>query len=77
MSIGYKRANANDTGDWLSNKEMNPAAESSATENGLLESEEVRGIGSWRSAKIHDDEDQGSKPEAESETANFERKDDK
>ena len=28
---------ANDTGDWQNNKEMNPAANSSATEDGVLE----------------------------------------
>ena len=28
---------ANDTGDWQNNKEMNPAANSSVTEDGLLE----------------------------------------
>ena len=28
---------ANDTGDWQNNNEMNPAANSSATEDGLLE----------------------------------------
>lgn len=30
---------ANDTGDWQNNKEMNPAANSSVTEDGLLEDE--------------------------------------
>ena len=39
---------ANNTGDWQNNKEMNPAANSSVTENGLLE-DESRGEGdSWR-----------------------------
>lgn len=45
---------ANDQGDWTSNKEMNPAANSSVTENGLL-GDESRGSGdSWR-----DDSDAG------------------
>ncbi|MEP7212449.1 MAG: hypothetical protein ABI791_05220 [Acidobacteriota bacterium] len=48
MAITGINSKANDTGDWNSNKEMNPAANSSVTENGLLE-DESRGDGdSWR-----------------------------
>ena len=36
------KAKANDTGDWASNKEMNPAANSSVTEDGLLEDENTK-----------------------------------
>jgi len=39
---------ANDQGDWTSNKEMNPAANSSVTENGLLEEEDKVGDTTWR-----------------------------
>lgn len=36
MAGTFGNLNANDTGDWNSNKEMNPAANSSVTEDGLL-----------------------------------------
>lgn len=39
---------ANDQGDWTSNKEMNPAANSSVTENGLLEEDDKTGDTTWR-----------------------------
>lgn len=40
---------ANDTGDWRNNKEMNPAANSSITEDGLLEDDDSRAAGdTWR-----------------------------
>jgi hypothetical protein len=43
------KAQANDTGDWASNKEMNPAANSSVTEDGLLEDENTKTAGGdWR-----------------------------
>ncbi len=45
--------NANDTGDWNSNKEMNPAANSSVTENGLLETNEKGNEDAWRDAEPH------------------------
>ncbi|PYT01824.1 MAG: hypothetical protein DMF63_03025 [Acidobacteria bacterium] len=49
------KAQANDTGDWASNKEMNPAANSSVTEDGLLEDENTKTAGGdWRG---EDDED--------------------
>lgn len=50
------KAQANDTGDWSSNKEMNPAANSSVTEDGLLEDDNTRTAGGkWRG-----EEDDGS-----------------
>jgi hypothetical protein len=46
-STGKKMAN--DTGDWGNNKEMNPAANSSITEDGLLEDENSLDNGdTWR-----------------------------
>ena len=43
------KAKANDTGDRASNKEMNPAANSSVTEDGLLEDENTESAGGdWR-----------------------------
>ena len=43
---------ANDTGDWENNKEMNPAANSSVTEDTLLEDENTKDTaGSWRDAQ--------------------------
>lgn len=39
---------ADDQGDWTSNKEMNPAANSSVTENGLLEKDDKTGDTTWR-----------------------------
>jgi hypothetical protein len=46
-STGKKMAN--DTGDWGSNKEMNPMANSSITEDGLLESDnELDNGDEWR-----------------------------
>jgi hypothetical protein len=40
---------ANDTGDWGNNPEMNPVANSSATEDTLLEDENTKDAGrSWR-----------------------------
>ena len=44
-----RKAKANNTGDWASNKEMNPAANSSVTEDGLLEDENTKSAGGdWR-----------------------------
>ena len=43
------KTQANDTGDWSNNKEMNPASNSSVTEDGLLEDENTRTAGGdWR-----------------------------
>jgi|SRR5215204_2786764 len=51
------KAQANDTGDWSNNKEMNPAADSSVTEDGLLEDDNTRTAGGdWRT---EDDEETG------------------
>ena len=47
MSSIIDKANA--VGDWPGNKEMNPAANSSVTENGVLEREEMKEAGGdWR-----------------------------
>jgi len=46
-------SNANDASDWSSNKEMNPAANSSVTEEGLLESNSQDGADSWRDSEPH------------------------
>ena len=43
---------ANDTGDWNSNKEMNPAANSSVTEDTLLEDDATKAAGEeWRKTR--------------------------
>jgi len=43
------KAQANDTGDWGNNKELNPAANSSVTDDGLLEDDNTRTAGGdWR-----------------------------
>ena len=53
MANNQGTSNANDAGDWSSNKEMNPAANSSVTENGLLESNSQGGDDSWRDSEPH------------------------
>ena len=56
----FGKAQANDTGDWQNNKEMNPAANSSVTEDGLLEDENTRTAGGdWRG---EDDDDSTGDP---------------
>lgn len=51
MATTGNNSKANKIGDWQSNKEMNPAANSSVTENGLME-DESRGSGdSWRQSR--------------------------
>lgn len=43
------KTQANDTGDWQNNREMNPNANSTVTEDGLLEDENTRTAGGdWR-----------------------------
>lgn len=45
-------SNANDTGDWGNNMEMNPAANSSVTEDTMLEDENTKEAGgAWRDAR--------------------------
>lgn len=44
-----------DDSGWNSNKEMNPAANSSVTDNGLLESDEQDGDKSWRDADVNEE----------------------
>jgi hypothetical protein len=57
------KAQANDTGDWASNKEMNPAANSSVTEDGLLEDENTRTAGGdWRDEEEDETGDPGRTP---------------
>ena len=53
---------ANDTGDWNSNKEMNPASNSSATENGLLESDSPKGNDSEPHVQPSETEGKGVNP---------------
>jgi hypothetical protein len=51
----FGKAQANDTGDWQNNKEMNPAANSSVTEDGLLEDDNTRTAGGdWRGEADND-----------------------
>lgn len=44
----FDQTKANDVGEWNNNKEMNPAANSSIVDDGLLESEDRDGDTSWR-----------------------------
>jgi hypothetical protein len=49
MNTNSEISEANDTGDWGNNKEMNPMANSSVTENPMLEDENTKDAGdSWR-----------------------------
>ena len=49
MNTNSEIPKANDTGDWENNKEMNPMANSSVTENSLLEDENTKDAGGdWR-----------------------------
>ena len=61
------KAQANDTGDWTSNKEMNPAANSSVTEDGLFEDENTKSAGGdWRGEDESEPADPArGRPEAE------------
>jgi hypothetical protein len=49
--MGTLNSKANDKGDWGNNKELNPAANSSVTENGLLEDESRGTADSWRESE--------------------------
>ena len=42
-----------DDGGWNNNKEMNPAANSSVTDDGLLESQDQDGDKSWRDTDVN------------------------
>lgn len=44
----FNKTSSNDTGDWQNNKEMNPAANSPETENGLIEDKSPGTADSWR-----------------------------
>ena len=51
----FGKAQANDTGDWTNNKEMNPLANSSATEDSLLEDQNTKSAGGdWRGEEADD-----------------------
>lgn len=50
------KVKANDTGDWQNNPELNPSANSSVTEDGLLEDENTRTAGGdWRGEEEEED----------------------
>ena len=53
MANNFGQSKANDTGDWSNNKEMNPAANSSVTEDGLLESSSQDGEQGWRNDEVN------------------------
>lgn len=57
----FGKKTANDVGDWTSNKEMNPAANSATTEDGLSITDERGGEQSWRDAKIDDENEKTEK----------------
>ena len=62
MANEQGQSKANDTRDWGSNKEMNPAANSSVTEDGLLESDSQDGEKSRRDAEVNiQDSETGNK----------------
>ena len=52
MAGNFGNSNADDTSGWNSNKEMNPAANSSATEDGLLESDDKSGDENTGSSEV-------------------------
>lgn len=52
MGTNSGASHANDAGEWGNNKEMNPAANSSVTDDTMLEDEDTKGAGgSWRNAR--------------------------
>lgn len=53
MANNPGQSKADDTGDWSSNKEINPAANSSVTDDGLLESDSQNGEQSWRTSDVN------------------------
>ena len=52
MADNIGHSTANDTGDWTNNKEMNPAANSAVTENGLL-NQAQNGEDRWRDTEVN------------------------
>ncbi len=52
MGNTFGQAEEKDKSGWHNNKEMNPATNSSVTDEGLLDSEE-RGDTSWRDADVN------------------------
>ncbi len=57
MQNEFESDTANNEGDWTNNKEMNPAANSSVTENGLLEDADSTADESWREDETKDAKD--------------------
>ncbi len=53
MANNQGHSTANDVGDWGNNKEMNPAANSSVTENGLLDADSQNGEARWRDSEVN------------------------
>lgn len=62
MQNEFESEFANKEGDWTSNKEMNPSANSSATENGVLESENSTADETWRDDGEADEGDKFADP---------------
>lgn len=54
MANTFGQALDDDKTEWHNNKEMNPAANSSVTEEGLLESDE-QGDTTWRDANVNEE----------------------
>lgn len=57
MSTSFGKPKANDTENWQNNKEMNPAANSSFTENQVVKDDQDK-ADSWRNAN-YGNEDSG------------------
>ena len=53
----FEQTKANDVGEWNTNKELNPAANSAVVEDGLLEDEDKEGDTSWREGDAEDFEE--------------------
>lgn len=55
MNGDFDKFKDTDDSGWNNNKEMNPAANSSVTDDGLLESDAQDGDKSWRDADVNDE----------------------
>lgn len=55
--------NDNDDSGWNNNKELNPAANSSVTDDGLLEADDQEGETSWRDADVGEESDETEEEE--------------
>ncbi len=62
MQNEFESDTANKEGDWTNNKEMNPAANSSVTENGVLESDDSTAEETWRDDGAADANDKFADP---------------